>query len=413
MHLKSNLIVLLVLCLLGPIDLAAQRKRRKRDVIPIMTNPTSAIDRNKGYVQRVQLNANSLVNSIPFKSIGPTIMSGRVTDLAVNTADPSHFYVAYASGGLWKTESNGLDFTPLFDDQAVMTIGDIAVKWKSTGDIIWVGTGENNSSRSSYAGNGIYKSVNSGKTWVHLGLEETHHIGRIILSPNDEQTVWVGALGHLYSDNPERGVFKTTDGGETWTKTLFVDDKTGIIDLAIDPSNPNILYAAAWERRRYAWNFKASGTGSGIYKSTDAGESWQKLTVPGAGFPTTAGVGRIGLDVAATNPSIVYAILDNQDRRAPEETEENNLLTKDKLRAMSPEMFTALENEVVNAFLDEYNFPENYNATDIKKQIASGEVKPLALVAYLEDANSLLFDTPVKGAEMYRSTDGEKPGKNT
>jgi hypothetical protein len=189
-------------------------------------------------------------------------MSGRVSDIDANPEDPTEFYVAYASGGLWYTNNNGLSFTPVFDSADVLTIGDFAVNWK-TGSI-WVGTGEVNSSRSSYAGIGIYKSSDKGKTWQYAGLPESHHIGKIQLHPTNDNIAWVAALGHLYSPNKDRGVYKTTDGGKTWQQTLFVDDNTGAVDLDINPKNPDEVYAAVWYRTRRAWNFEESGKSSGI-----------------------------------------------------------------------------------------------------------------------------------------------------
>ena len=184
---------------------------------------TSAKERWEAFEQRKQLKASSLIKNIPIQNIGPTIMSGRVVDLEVDPKDPTHFYVAFASGGLWETTNNGISFHSLFDHEMVMTIGDIAVDWKH--EVIYIGTGENNSSRSSYAGFGIYSSNDNGKSWKHLGLEETHHIGRIVLHPNDPKTIWVASLGHLYSENKERGVFKTTDGGESWKKHYISTQK--------------------------------------------------------------------------------------------------------------------------------------------------------------------------------------------
>ena len=204
--------------------------------------PTPAADRLKNAEQRKLLQERSLVNKIPFRNIGPSIMSGRVVDLEVNPKDPTEFYVAYATGGLWHTINNGQSFTPIFDTEDVIGIGDIAVNWNAK--IIWVGTGEANSSRSSYAGIGIYKSNNNGKSWSYVGLPESHHIGKIQLHPTDSATVWVAALGHLYSANKERGIYKTSDGGKTWIQSLFIDENTGAIDVDINPSNPNELYAA-------------------------------------------------------------------------------------------------------------------------------------------------------------------------
>src|ERR1051325_4609234 len=230
--------------------------------------PTPYKDRANAYAQREKMDANSIVSNVKFHCVGPTIMSGRVVDIDVSPNDPTHFYVGYASGGLWKTVNNGQSFTPVFDDQESFGIGDFAVDWKNN-ETIWVGTGENNSSRSSYSGTGMFMSKDGGKTWEHKGLEETHHIGKVIISPDDPNTIWVAAIGHLFSPNKERGVFKTTDGGKTWKQVLYKDDNTGAIDLQVDPTNSKILYATLWHRERRAWNFVESGNTSGIYKSTD------------------------------------------------------------------------------------------------------------------------------------------------
>src|SRR5688500_2574732 len=235
------------------------------------TRPTAASDRLKSMEQRRNLEKKSTINHVAFRNIGPSIMSGRVSDLDVNPEDPTEFYVGYSTGGLWHTTDNGISFRSIIDSADVIGIGDIAVNWKTR--TIWVGTGEVNSSRSSYAGIGIYKTKDNGKTWQYLGLPETHHIGKIQLHPSDDNTAWLAALGHLYSPNRERGVFKTTDGGSSWKQTLFIDDNTGAIDIDINPLNPSELYAAAWYRTRRAWNFEESGETSGIYKSSDGGNS--------------------------------------------------------------------------------------------------------------------------------------------
>ncbi len=369
---------------------------------------TSAADRLAGMAKRKELQQSSIVKNLEFRNIGPTIMSGRVVDLAVNPKDPTHFYVAYASGGLWETKNNGTSFEPIFDNEIVMTIGDITVDWAN--EIIYVGSGENNSSRSSYSGFGMFKSMDNGKTWEHLGLPETHHIGRIILHPTDANVIWVGALGHLYSENEERGIYKTTDGGKTWKKTLFVNKRSGIIDLVMHPSNPDVLLAAAWEKDRKAWDFTEAGDGSGIYRSTDGGETWQ-LSMNG--FSDTPGTGRIGLAFAPSDPNIVYGMLDNQDRRPKEEEEQKEGLTKDQLKTMTLDAFVALENKTINEFLDDNNFPSKYNAVDLKGDFKKGKGAPKDLAIYLEDANSMLFDTPVKGGEMYRSDDAGKTWTKT
>jgi photosystem II stability/assembly factor-like uncharacterized protein len=367
------------------------------------TEATPASERLEVDEERQKLAESSVAGALSFTNIGPTVMSGRIVDPAVNPENPAEFYAAFASGGLWHTSNFGTTFTPLFEDQPVMTIGDIAVDWPSK--TIWLGSGESNSSRSSYAGDGMYKSTDGGKTWQHLGLEETHHIGRVILHPENDKVAWVAAVGHLYSNNPERGVFKTKDGGQTWGKALFVNDSAGAIDLAIHPENPDVLYAAMWERDRKAWNFKGSGSGSGIFKSTDGGESWNRISNGDNGFPFDAGVGRIGLAISHQNPEKVYAILDNQNRREKKEKDEEKL-TKEVLRNMSKDEFLQLSDLTINEYLDEHNFPEAYNAVDIKKAVEAGDYLPVALVDYLEDANAMLFDVPVKGAEVYMTNDG-------
>ncbi|MCF8262575.1 MAG: hypothetical protein K9J12_17495 [Melioribacteraceae bacterium] len=373
-------------------------------------NASEASVRKSAFEQRQSLNENSLVKNVKFRNVGPTVMSGRITDLDVNPTDPTEFYVAYASGGLWKTSNNGISFSPLFDNQPVMTIGDIAVDWIN--NIIYVGTGEDNSSRSSYAGNGIYKSTDDGKSWEHLGLDESHRIGRIVIHPENSEVIWVAALGHLYSPNPERGIYKSTDGGKTWAQTLFVNPNTGGIDLLFNPKNPNELFASLWHRERRAWNFVESGEGSGIYKSNDAGETWNLISKKESGFPTGEGVGRIGLNLFSGETDILFAFLDNQNRREKEEAEKYPV-TKEILKTVSKSDFLNLEQQELNDFLDRNNFPQKYNAEEIFEWVQNDKIKPSDLVEYLADANTLLFDTPVIGAEVYKSTNGGKNWERT
>ena len=376
------------------------QKKKKKSLFP---KSTLSSERLEGYLKRISLEENSIVKNISFRNIGPTVMSGRVTDLAVNPKNPSHFYVAYATGGLWETTNNGNSFNPIFDNQIVITIGDIEVDWEK--DIIYVGTGEKNSSRSSYSGNGIYKSSNGGKNCEHLGIDDSHHIGRIVLHPDNSDIIWVASLGHLYSENSDRGVYKSIDAGKTWNKTLFVNNRTGAIDIVIDPSNPDILYSAMWEKDRKAWDFDGSGIGSGIYKSVDGGSSWLEVSGGTSGFPDTRGTGRIGLDISISNPNIVYAILDNQDRKPKDEDVSNEGLTKDSFREISEEDFLKISDKDLDAFLKQNRFPRDYNAIKVKELVRNGMISPYALVEYLEDSNSMLFDTPVIGAEVYSSED--------
>ncbi|NND51528.1 MAG: glycosyl hydrolase [Flavobacteriaceae bacterium] len=353
--------------------------------------------------QKNKMAQNSLVKNVPFENIGPSIMSGRVTDLAVNPDDPTEFYVAYASGGLWHTINNGTTFTPVLDSSDTQNVGDIAVDWNSR--TIWVGTGENNSSRSSYAGIGILKSNDNGKTWSNVGLNDSHHIGRILINPNNADEVVIGVTGHLYSPNQERGIYKTIDGGKSWSQKLFIDNMSGIIDLQHSPNNFNVMFAASWTKDRKAWNFDGSGNNSAIYKSTDAGETWTKVSNDGSGFPTGRGVGRIGLAIYDENT--VYAIHDNQFRR-PDKSggPRGQGLSKDDFKSMTVEAFLKLDDKKLNGFLRSNGFPDKYKADTVKQMVRNSSVKPIDLAKYLEDANSLLFDTPVIGAEVYVSRDG-------
>ncbi|MGY8914223.1 MAG: VPS10 domain-containing protein [Flavobacteriales bacterium] len=371
--------------------------------------PTQKADIQKALQQKDSKDASSLVKNIPFKNIGPTIMSGRVVDIDVNPSNPTEFYVGYASGGLWYTNNNGTSFTPVMDNSATQNVGDIAVDWKT--GTIWVGTGENNASRSSYAGIGLLKSMDKGKSWQQMGLEDSHHIGRIILNPSNPNEVVVGVTGHLYSPNEERGIYKTTDGGKTWNKTLFVSKDAGIIDVAMAPNNFNIQYAASWEKDRKAWDFIGNGNGSGIFKSTDGGTTWNKVSTPQSGFPTGEGVGRIGLAVFDENT--VYAVHDSQFRRekSDESEKKSEGLSKEDFKTMSAETFLKLEDKKLNEFLKTNGFQEKYRANNVKQLVESGTVKPIDIANYLEDANSMLFDTPVVGAEVYRSDDGGKTWK--
>ena len=359
---------------------------------------------------KTEMHQTSLLKNLRFKNIGPTVMSGRVTDIDANPEQPHEFYVAYASGGLWYTKNNGASFEPVMDNSDTQNIGDIAVDWKN--NTLWVGTGENNSSRSSYAGIGMLKSSDGGKTWAHMGLSDSHHIGRIRINPQNPDEVVVGVTGHLYSPNEERGIYKTVDGGASWRKTLFLSGATGIIDLAHAPNNFNLMYAAAWQKDRKAWNFAGNGPESGIYKSTDGGDSWELMSTPESGFPTGDGVGRIGFAIYDEN--LVYAVHDNQFRRQKKPSDDKPIgLTKEDFKNMTTADFLVLDSKKLQAFLSQNRFPKKYSAEKVKEMVKEGSVQPIALAQYLEDANTLLFDTPVIGAEVYKSTDGGETWSKT
>ncbi len=241
------------------------------------------------------------------RNIGPGAMSGRVAAVDVVTARPEIMYVGSATGGVWKTVNSGTTWTPIFDDQSVSSIGAVAI-FQAKPEIVWVGTGEGNTRNSAGVGRGIFKSTDSGKTWTALGLEKTEHIHRIILHPTNPEIAYAAALGTTWGENTDRGVFKTVDGGKTWSKILYVDSRTGAGDLVVDPSNPDKLMVAMWEHRRWPWSFKSGGPGSGLYSTADGGTTWKKLEAKD-GLPAGE-LGRIGLAIAPSNPKVVYALVE-------------------------------------------------------------------------------------------------------
>src|ERR1051326_2627296 len=270
----------------------------------------------------IELGPNWL-SALNWRSIGPAGMGGRIVDFAVVGSDPSMYWVATASGGLLKTTNNGTTFVHQFDHEGTVSVGSVSVA-PSDPNIVWVGTGENNPRNSVSYGDGVYKSTDGGKSWKHMGLEKTFQTGRVAIHPKDPNIVYVGAMGRLWGTNEDRGVFKTTDGGETWKKVLYVNDTSGVIDLRINPREPEILLAATWEVRRDGFDshpgepspdgynsydpIKKWGPGSRLYKTTDGGTNWRRLT---NGLPT-CNLGRIGLDYYLKDPNTVFAIIDSE-----------------------------------------------------------------------------------------------------
>ena len=365
-------------------------------------SPSDAQSIINAYKNKETLTHSSRVKNIEFRNIGPTIMSGRVVALEVNPQDPTQFYVAYASGGVWYTDNNGTSFESISDDWPTQNIGEIAMDWNN--NILWVGTGENNSSRSSYSGIGILKTNADGSNWKNIGLHDSHHIGKILINPENSDHVVIGVTGHLYSNNTNRGVYVTKDGGENWNKTLYVDDISGIIDMSYTPGDFKIMYATSWEKDRKAWNFDEDGNGSGIYKSIDAGDNWTLISNNKSGFPTGVGVGRIGL--AVFDKDIVYAVVDNQNFRQSTKKEEDKGLKKESFIGMTLERFNKISVDDLKSFLRSNRFPSKYKPEAIKKEINEGKLQPEDLYRYLVNANSELFDTPIIGAEVYKSIDG-------
>ena len=240
------------------------------------------------------------------RNIGPAGMSGRVTCIDAVNANTDIIYVGSASGGVWKTDNGGTTWAPVFDEQSILNIGSIAIQ-QSNPSVVWVGTGEGNPRNSINLGAGIYKSIDAGKSWKLMGLEKTRCLHRIIIDPTNPNVIYAASIGNPYAEHPERGVYKTTDGGETWNKVLYTNDTSGVADLVMDPSNPNKLLAAMWQHRRTPWSFTSGGRGSGLYMTFDAGKSWKKLGKED-GIPDT--LGRIGLGFSASQPSRVYAMIE-------------------------------------------------------------------------------------------------------
>jgi photosystem II stability/assembly factor-like uncharacterized protein len=276
------------------------------------------------------------LKNFKFRNLGPYRAGSWVTSFAVPSAPLKEhlytFYVGTRNGGVWKTTNNGTTFAPIFDSQSKLSVGAVAVA-PSNASIVWVGTGEAYCARSSNPGDGIYKSTDAGKTWTKMGLEDSHHIVRIAIHPKNPDIVYVAAMGHLFTYNTERGLFRTRDGGGTWNKVLYVSDKIGAIDLVMVQADPNILYAALYDKVRLPWHYEIGGPESAIYKTTDGGTSWKKLS---GGLPSGR-VGRIGLDVFQKNPDILYAVVENGNRRAPTQQE----LDLAKKRGSGPGELTA------------------------------------------------------------------------
>lgn len=279
----------LTLCLCLPLALSAQKGKNKDD------------EPKKG----------NALSGMSFRALGPALVSGRVIDMAVNPQDPDHFYVAAASGGVWKTTNHGNTFTPIFDKQGSYSIGCVTID-PNNPHTVWVGTGENNNQRSVAYGDGIYRSLDDGKSFKKMGLENSEHIAKIIVYPGNSNTVFVAAYGPLWSDGGDRGIYKTTDGGKKWERILHVSDKTGFSDLWMDPRDPNVMYAAAHQRRRHVWTYLSGGPESAIYKTTDGGENWRKIM---SGLPKDADLGRIALAISPANPDVLYAMVEGFDKK--------------------------------------------------------------------------------------------------
>ncbi len=304
---KSLAIALSVL----PVLVAAQAVKKASPPTPVIppTAPAQETDSTSGPLWQLLRNLNP-------RQLGPTNMGGRIMGIAVYERDPRIFYVASASGGLFKTMNAGISFKPVFEREGSISIGAVAVS-ATDPNVVWVGTGEASSRNSVAWGDGVYKSVDGGITWMNMGLKDSMHIGKIVIDPKNPDVVYVGALGHLWGPNADRGVYKTTDGGKSWDKTLFVDDKTGVIGLEMNPDNNRELFASMWQRLRKPYDFISGGPGSGLFKSSDAGKTWHRIT---KGLPST-NLGRIGLSYFRKNPKVMIGTFEYKPDRKAEEAE--------------------------------------------------------------------------------------------
>ncbi|MDH4258554.1 MAG: hypothetical protein OEV50_07045, partial [Candidatus Aminicenantes bacterium] len=260
--------------------------------------------KNSSFEESIRLD---LFKNLVWRNIGPANMMGRVTDVEGVSGNGNIVYVGTASGGIWKTENGGVTWIPIFDDQPVASIGDLALE-PGNPDVVYAGTGESNVRNSVSFGNGVYKSPDGGKTWWHMGLEDTEHISRIVINPKNPEVIYVGALGHAFGPNNARGVFMSTNGGKIWEKVLYTDDRHGVADMDINPQNPNIVYAGIWRFERKPWTFFSGDEDGGVFRSIDGGYTWQKLT---EGLPKL--VGRIGIKVSPSNPDVVYVMTESPE----------------------------------------------------------------------------------------------------
>lgn len=401
-RLASILIAVSGLAILGPAG--AER--------PAPPPPTEPAALDAAWERHRSLEAASPFHGLAWRAVGPVVQGGRVVDIAAVPGEPYSFYVAYASGGLWKTTNNGVTFEPLSDAQPTMIVGDIAIDPQNP-QTLWVGTGENNSSRSSYGGLGVFRSDDGGETFRQVGLEASDRIGRILVDPRNSDRVVVAALGKLYTPGGERGVYRTEDGGATWEQILAPEggEMTGAIDLVMHPEDPDTMYAAMWERSRRPWDFIEGGPGSGIYKTTDGGDTWTRLE---GGFPQNEHVGRIGLAIAPSQPETLYAALDNQEVLPEEQWDMGDSAVNPKrLRGMTKEEFLAQDPEAIEDFIRGNDLDTSLDAKKLVEMVASDEITLQDLLDEISDANANLFNTDIRGLEVWRSDDGGQTWRRT
>jgi photosystem II stability/assembly factor-like uncharacterized protein len=350
--------------------------------------PMPAAVRLEAFAKRMEMERDSIWQGVSWRSVGSEEQGGRVVDVESPMSEPLTLYIAYATGGLWRTEDDGITFKPLFDKYSSFAIGDLAVT--ADGKTLWLGTGENNAARTHYTGTGVFKSTDRGETWEHMGLAETLHIGRIVIDPKNANTVYVAAAGGQYSESPDRGVYKTTDGGKTWKHVLAINDYAGAIDLVMKPNDPRTLYAALWGRSRRAWNIVESGPGGGIYKSTDAGESWTLVQALPSGFAA----GRAGLAVTPDDPNRVYVYMDtyqgDPDTQWDDERVPSGELTVWRFWRLTDDLLKEVPEDKLRTFLRS-RLPQNANLDDVVGRVRAGTLGVVELGNMMLERNPNMF----------------------
>lgn len=355
----------------------------------------------QAWEQHQQLEHDSLFAGLKWRAIGPTVQGGRIVDLEVHPRNPYTFYVAYASGGVWKTTNNGVSFTPLSDGLPTMISGDLAIDPQNP-DTLWLGSGEPNSSRSTYSGLGMFVSRDGGASFVPAGLADADRIARVRVDPKDSQRVFVAVQGPLYTPGGMRGIYRTQDGGKSWQQVLAGGEWAGGIDLIFDPRDSRSVYAALWERSRRPWEFVEGGRGSGVWKSTDGGDTWTRLP----GFPQGEHIGRIGLAISPAKPDRLYASIDNQEP-LPEDLVDlgDQPLSPARLKRMSKEEFLRQDPDAIEALVRFSDFEPDIDGKKLIGMIKSGALTMEQLRAELSDGNAALFDTDIRGLDIWRSDD--------
>ncbi|HEY5906934.1 MAG TPA: glycosyl hydrolase, partial [Vicinamibacteria bacterium] len=302
----KNLMLAATLTFAGAAGLAATTQTSKPDPKPAATKAGAAKSADKAEDEKPKLPWSADTwSGVALRGIGPAVTSGRVVDIAVDPSDKKRWFLAVASGGVWRTENAGTTWTPVFDGEGSHSIGCVTIDARNP-SVVWVGTGENNSQRSVGYGDGVYRSEDGGKSWKNVGLKASEHIGKILVHPKDSNVVYVAAQGPLWAPGGDRGLYKTTDGGKTWAAVLSIDENTGVSDVVMDPRDPDTLVAAAYQRRRHVFTLIDGGPGSGLHKTTDGGKTWKKIT---SGLPKEE-MGRIGLALAPTEPDTLYALVE-------------------------------------------------------------------------------------------------------